>query len=96
MVIWARWAVDISLDSSVVEHLTSVAGALGSIPGPAIYFHLYFFVCVRSWSRESRTSEGYCKIIVLKMIAVAEFSRIFQLLALCHTIKLLDYLSMYI
>ena len=31
--------MDISLDSSVVEHLTSVAGALGSIPGLAIYFH---------------------------------------------------------
>ena len=41
-VILARWNLDISLDSSVVEHLTSDARVLGSIPGPAIYIHLYF------------------------------------------------------
>ena len=48
MVVRAKWTVDISLDSSVVEHLTSDAGDPGSIPGPAIYFHLYFFVFVHS------------------------------------------------
>ena len=47
-VIRARWTLDISLDSSVVEHLTSDAGVLGSIPGPAIYIHLYFLVYVHS------------------------------------------------
>ena len=44
MVVWAWWFVNIGLDSSVVEHLTSDAGVLVSIPGPAIYFHLYFYV----------------------------------------------------
>ena len=34
--------MDIHLDSSVVEHLTSDAGVPGSIPSPAMYFHLYF------------------------------------------------------
>ena len=48
MVVRARWAVDIGLDSSVVEHLTSNAGFPGSIPGPAKYFHLYFFIYVNS------------------------------------------------
>ena len=48
VVVWARWTMDIGLDSSVVEHLTSNAGVLGLIPGPAIYFHLYFFVFVHS------------------------------------------------
>ena len=32
--------MDIGLDSSVVEHLTSDAGVLGLIPDHAIYFHL--------------------------------------------------------
>ena len=45
MVVRARWS---GLDSSVVEHLTSDAGLPGSIPGPATYFHLYFFVFVHS------------------------------------------------
>ena len=44
MVVRARWTVDIGLDSSVVEHLTSDEGLPGSIPGPATYVHLYFFV----------------------------------------------------
>lgn len=44
MAVWARWTMDIVLDSAVVEHRTSDAGVLGSIPGPAIYFHMYFFV----------------------------------------------------
>ena len=48
VVVWARWTMDIGLDSSVVEHLTSNARVLGSIPGLAIYFHLYFFVFVHS------------------------------------------------
>ena len=40
----ATWTVDISLDSSVVEHLTSNAGFLGPIPGPAIYFCICLFL----------------------------------------------------
>ena len=44
VVVWPRWTMDIVLDSAVVEHRTSDAGVLGSIPGPAIYFHMYFFV----------------------------------------------------
>ena len=48
MVVRARWTVDIGLDSLVVERLTSDAGVPGSIPGPAIYFHLYFIVFVHS------------------------------------------------
>ena len=36
--------MDIGLESSVVEHLTGEAGVPGSIPGPVIYFHLYFFI----------------------------------------------------
>ena len=40
--------MDIGLDSSVVEHLTSDAGVPGSIPSPAIYFHLYFLVFFHS------------------------------------------------
>ena len=40
--------MDISLDSSVEEHLTSDVWVTGLIPGPAIYFHLYFFVFVHS------------------------------------------------
>lgn len=44
MVVRARGTVDISLDSSVVEHLTSSAEVLGSIPGPAIHYRLCFFL----------------------------------------------------
>ena len=40
--------MDIGLDSSMEEHLTSDSGILGSIPGLAIYFHLYFFVYINS------------------------------------------------
>ena len=62
-VIRARWTLDISLDSSVAEHLTSDAGVLGSIPGPAIYIHLYFFVYVHS-------PQPYHKIYVTDNIEV--------------------------
>ena len=48
VVVRARWTVYIGLDSSVVEHLNSDAGVPSLIPGPAIYFHLYFFVFVHS------------------------------------------------
>ena len=48
VVVLARWTVNIGQDSSVVEHLTSDAEVRGSIPGPAIYFHLFFFVLVHS------------------------------------------------
>ena len=47
----------------MVEHLTSDAGVLGSIPGPAIYIHLYFFVYVHS-------SHPYHKIYVTDDIEV--------------------------
>ena len=40
--------MDIGLDISVVEHMTSDARVLGSIPRPAIYYHLYLFVYVHS------------------------------------------------
>lgn len=40
----ATWTVDIDLGSSVVEHLTSNAGFLGPIPGPAIYFCICLFL----------------------------------------------------
>ena len=49
MVVRARWTVDIGLDRSLVEHLTSDAVVPGSIPDPAIYFHLYLFVYVHSY-----------------------------------------------
>ena len=61
MEVRARWTVDIGLDSSVVEHLTIDAGVPGSIPGPAIFFQMYFFVLVHSshpnyiWSSISRS-----------------------------------------
>ena len=48
MVVRARWTVDIGLDDSVVEHLTSDAGVPGSILSPARYCHFYFFVFVHS------------------------------------------------
>ena len=48
MVVRARWTVDIGLDSSVVEHLTS-EGVPGSTPGPAIHYPLYVFVYVNSF-----------------------------------------------
>ena len=48
VVVSPRWTMDISLDSSVVEHLTSDARVLGSILRPAIYYHLYLFVYVHS------------------------------------------------
>ena len=52
----ARWTMDIGLDSSMVEHLTSDAGVSDSIPSPAIYLyppqtklsHFYFSVFVHS------------------------------------------------
>ena len=42
------WIMEIDLDSSVVEHLTSDTVIPGSIPGPTVNFHLYFFVPVHS------------------------------------------------
>ena len=48
VVVRAKWTVDIGLDSQVVEHLTSDARVPCSIHGPALYFHLYFFVRVHS------------------------------------------------
>ena len=48
MVVRVRWTVDIGLDISVIEHLTSDAGVPGSIPDPAIHFQLYFFEFVHS------------------------------------------------
>ena len=48
LVVWARWTVDIDLESSVEEHLTSDAAFPSSILGPAIYFHSYFSVFVHS------------------------------------------------
>lgn len=43
--------MDIGLDSSVVEHLTSNAGVPCSISGPSVglYFHLYFFAYVHAF-----------------------------------------------
>ena len=48
VVVQDRWTMDIGLGSPVVQHLTSDARAPGSIPSPAIYFNLYFFVYVHS------------------------------------------------
>lgn len=50
VVVHAGWTVDITIskDSSVVEHLTSDTVIPGSIPGPTVNFHLYFFVPVHS------------------------------------------------
>ena len=44
VVVRARRTVDISLGSSVVEHLSSSAEVLASIPGPAIHYRLCFFL----------------------------------------------------
>ena len=44
VVVQVRWTVDIGLDSSVLEHLTSDAGVPSSIPSPAIFFYLYYTV----------------------------------------------------
>lgn len=41
VVVCAIWTVEIGMDRSVLEHLTSNAGFLGLILGPAICFHLY-------------------------------------------------------
>ena len=42
MLVQAIWTVDIGLDSSVVEHLTSDAGVTGSIPaGPASHIFIH-------------------------------------------------------
>ena len=48
MVVRARWTVDIGLDGSVVEHLTSDAGDPGWIPGPVIFFNLDYSIHVPS------------------------------------------------
>ena len=48
LVVQAKWTAYIDLDSSVVDHLNSDAGVPGLIPGPAINFHLYFFVYIHS------------------------------------------------
>ena len=48
VVVRARWTGDIGLDSSVVEHLNSDSGVPVSIPCPAKYSHLYFFVFVHT------------------------------------------------
>ena len=44
VVVPVRWTVDIGLESSVLEHLTSDAGVPSSIPSPAIFFYLYYTV----------------------------------------------------
>ena len=46
VVVGARWTMDIGLGISVLEHMTSEARVLGSIPRPAIYmyYQLYLFV----------------------------------------------------
>ena len=46
VVLLNRWTVDIGLDSSIVEQLTSDAGVQGLIPDHAIYFHLCFSVYI--------------------------------------------------
>ena len=43
VVVSPRWSMDISLDSSVVEHLTSDVGVWGSIP-----CHVFSFVFIPS------------------------------------------------
>ena len=50
VVVRDTWTVDIGLDSSVVEHLTSDAGVQGLIPDHAIYFHLCFsvYICLNT------------------------------------------------
>ena len=61
MVVWARWTVDIRLDSSVVEHLTSNAGVPGSMPGPAIFSFVFLCIC----SIFVHSSNSYYKCILI-------------------------------
>ena len=61
MVVCARWTMDIGLDISVVEHMTSDARVLGSIPRPAIYYHLYLFVYPYETERRNRHGTGTAK-----------------------------------
>ena len=63
MVVRARRTVDIGLDSSGVDHLTSDAGVPGSIPGPAIYpFCISLYLLIPPIP----TTEGYIIGLILR------------------------------